>query len=160
MSSEGSIIDLTHDSSTEDDAFDDEEEETNEVTTGQPQQQQEAIDLTHDSSCDDGAFYQAETNEGDGFQLQQRMVGQQQVQERRSTHIAGTLVASISSLPVTRLVNDVLPGKCVICQEQYQVGDIRKTLPCFHHFHQHCIDRWLGTNKTCPICKHSVRSLG
>jgi hypothetical protein len=42
---------------------------------------------------------------------------------------------------------------CPICLEPYVVGDEVKTVLCLHQFHGHCIDRWLRTNATCPVCK-------
>jgi hypothetical protein len=32
---------------------------------------------------------------------------------------------------------------CMICVEEYVVGDKTRTMPCFHFFHKHCIDMWL-----------------
>ena len=45
---------------------------------------------------------------------------------------------------------------CSICLEQYQTGETVRTIPCFHTFHQKCIDPWLATRAECPICKHSA----
>merc|ERR1711865_748850 len=45
---------------------------------------------------------------------------------------------------------------CTICIEDFSVGDVQRTLPCFHRFHSHCVDRWLHQNGTCPICKNRV----
>jgi len=33
-------------------------------------------------------------------------------------------------------------SKCMICQEIYDLGDNIKTLPCFHFFHNKCINQW------------------
>lgn len=43
--------------------------------------------------------------------------------------------------------------RCEICLEKYEVGDELRTLPCFHRFHKYCIDQWLSTASTCPLCK-------
>jgi hypothetical protein len=46
--------------------------------------------------------------------------------------------------------------QCSICLEDFCQGETRKTLPCLHGFHQHCADKWLRTNGSCPICKHKL----
>jgi hypothetical protein len=44
-----------------------------------------------------------------------------------------------------------------VCMEEFQRGDVRKTLPCLHsEFHEKCVDRWLQSNATCPVCKHAI----
>jgi hypothetical protein len=43
--------------------------------------------------------------------------------------------------------------KCSICQCDYEEGEKFKELPCKHDYHMNCIDKWLLTNKHCPICK-------
>lgn len=29
-------------------------------------------------------------------------------------------------------------------------------MPCKHHFHLICIDKWLGINESCPICRYKM----
>lgn len=43
---------------------------------------------------------------------------------------------------------------CAICLEMYQMWDQVRTIPCFHAFHQKCIDPWLRHRAFCPVCKH------
>lgn len=31
-----------------------------------------------------------------------------------------------------------------------------RVLGCLHRFHLHCVDTWLGANKTCPSCRSVV----
>ena len=71
----------------------------------------------------------------------------------------------ISSLPVSQVTEDIAPEKadadhasCPICLEVFKKGDLRKTLPCLHGFHDKCVDKWLRGNGSCPICKHVVSS--
>jgi len=45
---------------------------------------------------------------------------------------------------------------CMVCLSEYEEGEVLRTLPCFHSYHQGCIDIWLQRNKTCPVCKNSI----
>jgi hypothetical protein len=46
---------------------------------------------------------------------------------------------------------------CAVCLSEYQNGEQVRLLPlCRHSFHLHCIDTWLSTHETCPVCRHSV----
>jgi phospholipase C len=66
----------------------------------------------------------------------------------------------ISSLPSSRITNlQEIPEdkrQCVICMEEYEVGEERTTLPCCHGFHKSCVNRWLGSKGCCPVCKLEV----
>ena len=48
---------------------------------------------------------------------------------------------------------------CSVCLDNYQIGEQKKILPCFHTFHEKCIDQWLIQNGSCPICKHRIAGL-
>jgi hypothetical protein len=48
-------------------------------------------------------------------------------------------------------------NRCSICLGPYEEGESVRTVRCLHKFHAECIDPWLRTNPTCPICKfHAV----
>lgn len=48
--------------------------------------------------------------------------------------------------------------ECVVCLSEFEEGDKAKLLPsCKHWFHAHCIDAWLESHATCPICRTRVR---
>ncbi|RNF05610.1 protein containing C-terminal RING-finger [Trypanosoma rangeli] len=52
-------------------------------------------------------------------------------------------------------------GSCVVCQIEWQdgTGDNERSVElqaCHHVFHQRCIEQWLASNKTCPVCKKEV----
>lgn len=73
--------------------------------------------------------------------------------------------ADISRLPVSTLRQPAaeLPEdcrQCLICLEDFDCGDQRKVLPCLHGFHARCVDKWLGSNGSCPICKHKIAGGG
>ena len=65
----------------------------------------------------------------------------------------------IHQLPTRRLENLEHLGeqtKCLICLEEFADGDELKTLPCLHFYHQRCVDQWLRTDNSCPVCKHPI----
>ncbi|CDY47570.1 BnaC03g69130D [Brassica napus] len=71
----------------------------------------------------------------------------------------------IRSIPIRSIpIVDFNPRKfedcveCVLCLSDLADGDKAKLLPsCKHWFHAHCIDAWLESQATCPICKTRVR---
>ena len=42
--------------------------------------------------------------------------------------------------------------ECSICMEMIE-RDNKKTLNCNHDFHANCVNRWLRSNDTCPLCR-------
>ncbi|KAL6326386.1 hypothetical protein AAG906_008248 [Vitis piasezkii] len=71
--------------------------------------------------------------------------------------------AIISSLPIVLHQQSPSPAgssieDCCICLGIFQEGDKVKILPqCHHYYHSECVDRWLGTHTSCPLCRASVR---
>lgn len=47
-------------------------------------------------------------------------------------------------------------AECCICLSTYDDGIELRELPCSHHFHCTCIDKWLRINATCPLCKYNI----
>ena len=67
---------------------------------------------------------------------------------------------TIASLP-SSIISDPneLPEdkrQCVICMEDYEKGDERTMLPCWHGFHKECVNRWLSSKGSCPVCKTEI----
>lgn len=46
--------------------------------------------------------------------------------------------------------------QCSICHNELQENCIVRRLGCNHSFHSGCIDRWLISSNTCPICRVRV----
>ncbi|XP_054167009.1 E3 ubiquitin-protein ligase RNF38-like [Oppia nitens] len=42
---------------------------------------------------------------------------------------------------------------CVVCMCDFEAKQNLRVLPCAHEFHVRCVDKWLKTNRTCPICR-------
>ncbi|XP_074309351.1 E3 ubiquitin protein ligase RIE1-like isoform X2 [Silene latifolia] len=54
----------------------------------------------------------------------------------------------------------VLPedSECCICLCSYDDGIELHALPCNHHFHATCSEKWLKINAYCPVCKYNILS--
>ena len=49
--------------------------------------------------------------------------------------------------------------ECSVCLVEFEDSDTIKMLPkCQHVFHQNCIDTWLPSRMTCPICRQKLTS--
>ncbi|KAF8100946.1 hypothetical protein N665_0213s0011 [Sinapis alba] len=46
--------------------------------------------------------------------------------------------------------------ECCICLSPYEDETELRELPCGHHFHCSCVDKWLYIHATCPLCKYSI----
>lgn len=71
----------------------------------------------------------------------------------------------IDSLPlfsfssVTRRSSAASDGDCAVCLCKFKPHDLLRLLPlCCHAFHAECIDTWLQTNRTCPLCRSNVHA--
>lgn len=48
------------------------------------------------------------------------------------------------------------PDACCVCLDEFNNGDITRTLSCAHIYHAECIDAWLVDHRDCPLCKDDV----
>lgn len=54
-----------------------------------------------------------------------------------------------------RLKGEVLiDSTCSICLDNFVKGEKIRELDCKHEFHTDCIDIWMQTHVTCPICRN------
>ncbi|KAL3516793.1 hypothetical protein ACH5RR_023695 [Cinchona calisaya] len=50
-------------------------------------------------------------------------------------------------------------GDCSVCLSKFEPQDQLRLLPlCCHAFHARCIDTWLSSNLTCPLCRSTVNA--
>lgn len=64
--------------------------------------------------------------------------------------------AEIDQLPSFKYSCEAIEGdktSCVICLCDFESRQTLRGLPCSHQFHAKCIDKWLKSNPTCPICR-------
>jgi hypothetical protein len=43
--------------------------------------------------------------------------------------------------------------KCTICLDSITSDQETLQMPCNHYFHKGCLEKWLSTDNTCPICR-------
>ena len=88
----------------------------------------------------------------------------------RNSNFQGFMMPNNTSRPVNQRVLNSLPEitlddiskldgekkNCVICLENFKVGEKVIILPCIHIFHSVCIKSWLATKDECPMCKFKL----
>lgn len=83
-----------------------------------------------------------------------------QLQHLFSLHDSGVEQVFIDTLPVflygsIRGLKD--SADCAVCLNEFVNEDKLRLLPkCKHAFHTECIDTWLLSNSTCPLCRRSL----
>ncbi|CAN4086129.1 unnamed protein product [Withania somnifera] len=87
---------------------------------------------------------------------------QRQLRQLFRQHDSGLDQAIIDNLPVF-LYKDIRglkePFDCAVCLCEFSEHDKLRLLPfCSHAFHIHCIDTWLLSNSTCPLCRGIISS--
>ena len=65
------------------------------------------------------------------------------------------VMAQLPSYPFQR-ISGAESVECAVCLEALQADDVARDLPCHHTFHRKCIDTWLSSNHTCPVCRQDL----
>ena len=48
--------------------------------------------------------------------------------------------------------------ECAVCLREFEDDETLRLIPkCDHVFHTECIDVWLASNVTCPLCRTDLR---
>ncbi|KAF5481389.1 hypothetical protein F2P56_002044 [Juglans regia] len=56
--------------------------------------------------------------------------------------------------------DDASATECAVCLSMLENEEMARLLPnCKHIFHAECIDKWLGSHSTCPICRTEAKPL-
>ncbi|XP_027121338.1 RING-H2 finger protein ATL46-like [Coffea arabica] len=87
---------------------------------------------------------------------------QRQLQQLFHMHDSGLDQALIDALPIF-YYKDIMglkePFDCAVCLCEFSDQDMLRLLPlCSHAFHLNCIDTWLLSNSTCPLCRSVISS--
>ncbi|KAL8263383.1 hypothetical protein R6Q59_024732 [Mikania micrantha] len=75
------------------------------------------------------------------------------------SRVSGIDKKAIESLPLFRFSS--LKGskdglECVVCLSKFEDSELLRLLPkCRHAFHMKCIDQWLESHSTCPLCRYN-----
>lgn len=68
-------------------------------------------------------------------------------------------VEKLTSFDYTKASPLAVDDECAVCLDSYNVGDKCRLLPfCNHKFHAHCVDLWLLSTPTCPLCRTTTTS--
>lgn len=77
---------------------------------------------------------------------------------RSRSRFSGIDLVVIDSLPFFRFSS--LKGskeglECAVCISRFEDTEILRLLPkCKHAFHKNCIDQWLQSHSSCPLCRY------
>ena len=66
---------------------------------------------------------------------------------------SSSAIRRIRTKPVDRAMAEEV---CAVCQDRFERGQQASVLRCEHSFHPDCLDPWLRTNDTCPVCRQTV----
>ncbi|XP_062098601.1 E3 ubiquitin-protein ligase ATL4 [Humulus lupulus] len=69
--------------------------------------------------------------------------------------------ALIESLPLFTFSSltrrNTSAADCAVCLSKFEADDQLRLLPlCCHAFHAFCVDTWLQSNQTCPLCRSQI----
>ncbi|XP_038878715.1 RING-H2 finger protein ATL13 [Benincasa hispida] len=85
---------------------------------------------------------------------------QGQLQQLFHLHDSGVDQSFIDTLPVFHykaIIGSKSPFDCAVCLSEFEPEDKLRLLPkCSHAFHTECIDTWLLSHSTCPLCRSSL----
>ncbi|XP_078177320.1 E3 ubiquitin-protein ligase ATL41-like [Carex rostrata] len=82
------------------------------------------------------------------------------------SHDDGLSPSAISAIPTYTYQRDIKHGsgsgggwaQCAICLCILEEGEMVRKLPeCKHLFHTECIDKWLNSHATCPLCRTMIK---
>lgn len=79
----------------------------------------------------------------------------EKVNDESQESFGGMMTECDTDTPIERALSRE-DTECCICLSAYEDGSELRELPCGHHFHCMCIDKWLCINASCPLCKFDI----
>ncbi|GLT84250.1 hypothetical protein SLE2022_024930 [Rubroshorea leprosula] len=66
-------------------------------------------------------------------------------------------IFTFSSITRRTTTASMISGDCAVCLSKFELQDQLRLLPlCCHAFHTDCIDTWLNSNHSCPLCRSPI----
>jgi len=81
--------------------------------------------------------------------------------DRASPKPRGATQDIIDSLPLVKYCphsHGCQETSCAVCLGDFEENCEMRQLPCNHHFHKPCIDKWLKRNQVCPLCLQDIQT--
>lgn len=67
------------------------------------------------------------------------------------------IVDTFPTLVYSDVKTDGISLECAVCLSEFENTDTLRLLPiCCHVFHHDCVDAWLSTHVTCPVCRSNL----
>ncbi|PIN12965.1 hypothetical protein CDL12_08593 [Handroanthus impetiginosus] len=79
--------------------------------------------------------------------------------QQQQCHVAAPtgLLDSLPLFTFRSVTGNLTGGDCAVCLSKFEPHDQLRLLPlCCHAFHAACIDAWIVSNQTCPLCRSTV----
>ncbi|MCL7033422.1 hypothetical protein MKW94_016146 [Papaver nudicaule] len=80
----------------------------------------------------------------------------------RSSRFSGidkTLIESLPFFKFSALKGSKQGLECAVCLSKFEDTEVLRLLPkCKHAFHINCVDQWLESHSSCPLCRHKVQA--
>ncbi|KAL7158348.1 hypothetical protein ABFS83_02G137200 [Erythranthe nasuta] len=78
--------------------------------------------------------------------------------QQRECHVpASSLLDALPLFTFRSVTGNLTGGDCAVCLSKFEPHDQLRLLPlCCHAFHAACIDTWIVSNQTCPLCRSTV----
>lgn len=81
----------------------------------------------------------------------------EQIGEAKPKGLSRSEIDQLQTYRVTSGSKDAKDNnRCVVCLVDFEEKQLVRVLPCLHEYHTRCIDKWLKSNRTCPICRAEV----